>query len=293
MTGPDAEIIDVGYARHSGPRTGRVAVLGALVRQGALRALGARRGWRAKLVPVVLILAAMGPALVVLGVRALFSEFSDRSPIDITEALPYADYQSVIGIVILLFAVVLAPELLCPDRRDGTLALYFSTAVGRDEYVLGRLLGAVLPLLAVTLAPMLLLFGGVAFFDDSPMRYVADNWHELPRILGAGLLLALYYASVALAIASFTGRRAYAVGGYVLTLIATTTVTVLVEEALGRARYLEVGELSSMPIVFARLLFPDAGDDIASPWWAFAIGYVVVVGGALAVLVTRYRRERV
>ena len=47
-----------------------------------------------------------------------------------------------ISIVILVFAVVITPELLCPDRRDRTLTLYFSTAVSRFEYVLGKFLAA-------------------------------------------------------------------------------------------------------------------------------------------------------
>lgn len=241
----------------------------------------------------MLVLIAMGPALVVLGVRALFSEFSERAPIDILEVLPYADYQSVIGVVILIFAVVLGPELLCPDRRDGTLALYFATAVGRDEYVLGRFLAAVVPLLLVTLAPMLLLFGGVAFFNESPVGYVQEHWEQVPRILAAGVLLAVYYASIALAVASFTGRRAYAIGAYVLLMVATTAVAVLVQEGLGRERWFELAEVSDMPIVFVRLLFPDVRDDVATPLWGFAVGYALIVGAALWVLVRRYRRERV
>lgn len=290
---PEAEIIDVRYSRHDGPRSGRARAVAVLARQGALRAMGARRGWRAKLIPIVLVIAAMGPALVVLGVRALFAEFSDRSPIDILDALPYADYQSVIGVIILLFAVVLAPDLLCPDRRDGTLALYFATAVGRDEYVLGRFLGCAVPLLLVTLAPMLLLFGGVAFFDDDPFGYVAAEWQQLPRIVIAGITLAVYYASVALAVAAFTSRRAYAVGGYVLLLVATTAVAVLVQESLGRARFIEVAEVSTMPIEMVRMLWPETAGETTTPWWAFLAAYCAVVGAGWCLIVRRYRRERV
>jgi hypothetical protein len=290
---PEAEIIDVRYSRHGGTLAGRASAVGVLARQGALRAMGARRGWRAKLIPILLVLAAMGPALVVLGVRALFAEFSDRSPVDILDALPYADYQSVIGVVILLFAVVLAPDLLCPDRRDGTLALYFATAVGRDEYVAGRFLGCAVPLLLVTLAPMLLLFGGVAFFDDDPYGYVAAEWQQLPRIVAAGVILAVYYASVALAVAAFTSRKAYAVGGYVLILVATTAVAVLIQESLGRARYIEVAEVSTMPIELVRLLWPETSGETTTPWWAFAAAYCAIVGVAWWLVVRRYRREQV
>ncbi|MEQ9092605.1 MAG: ABC transporter permease subunit, partial [Miltoncostaeaceae bacterium] len=217
-------------------------------------------------------------------------EFSQAAPIDILEVLPYADYQSVIGIIILLFAIVLAPDLLCPDRRDGTLALYFATAVGRTEYLAGRFLGAALPLLMVTLVPMLLLFAGVAFFDESPLGYLREEWAQLPRMLVAGLLLAVYYAAVALAVASLTERRAYAIGGYVLLLISSTAIAVLIQEARRDATYAEVGELSALPIGLARTLWPDS--DLGTPTWAWAVGYLIVVGASAAVLLRRYRPER-
>lgn len=288
----DAEVLDVRYTRHSGGHRGRAAALASLVRWGMLRALGARRGWRAKALPIILCLAAAGPALVVLGVRALFSEFTDRTPIDLEEVLPYADYQSIIGVIILLFAVVLAPDLLCPDRRDGVLALYFSTAVGRGEYLLGRTLACVLPLLLVTLAPMLLLFAGNVFFAEDSLDYLTSEWAHLPRIIGAGLLLAVYFAAVALAVASLTSRRAYAVGGYVMLLIATSALSGLLQGAFDRREHLEAIDLVTVPIALARNLFPDAGDDFPTAAGVWAGVYVVVLLVCAAVLWRRYRPER-
>ena len=136
----DAEIRDVRYTRYGGERRGRLAGVMSLARWGALRSLGARRGWKAKLIPIALAVLALGPAIIVLGVRALFA---DQTGIDLTEALPFSGYQGIIGVLILLFAAVTTPELLCPDRRDGTLSLYFSTAVSRREYLAGRVLAAV------------------------------------------------------------------------------------------------------------------------------------------------------
>ncbi len=266
--------------------------MASLTRWGALRALGARRGWKAKILPIILCVAAAGPALVVLGVRALFTEFTDRSPIDLEEVLPYADYQSIIGLLVLLFAVVLAPDLLCPDRRDGVLALYFSTAVGRGEYLLGRFLACVLPLLLVTLAPMLLLFAGNVFFAEDSLGYLTDEWAQLPRIVGAGLLLAVYFGVLALAVSSLTARRAYAVGGYVMMLIATSALSGLLQGAFDQRRHFEALDLVTLPIALARMLFPGAEDEFPTPVGVWVVGYVVVVGVAGLVLIRRYRRER-
>ena len=283
--GGDAEVRDVRYARYEGERRGPLAGVVSLARWGALRSLGARRGWKAKAVPIALALLAVAPALIVLGVRALFAE---QSGIDLTDALPFSDYQGIIGIVILLFAAVTTPELLCPDRRDGTLALYFATAVSRREYLAGRLTAAVLPLLLVTLVPLLVLFAGIMVFEVHPLGWLQDNWAQLPRIVAAGLILAVYYAMVGLAVASLTTRRAFAIGGYLLVLIAPTVVVGLVTEAVDGPAWPEVLQLSVLPINFAASLFSDTGY-LENPTAAWAAAYVAVVAVSALVLLRRYR----
>ena len=205
-------------SRYDGERRGRLAGVLSLARWGALRSLGARRGWKAKAVPITLALLAVAPAVIVLGVRALFAE---QTGIDLTDALPFADYQAIIGIVILLFAAVTTPELLCPDRRDGTLALYFSTAVSRREYLAGRVLGAGRAAAAGdpgAAAGALRRHPGVrgppGRLPPGPLgraaahrRGRAASWRSTTALVG-------------LAVASLTGRRAFAIGGYLLLLVA-------------------------------------------------------------------------
>ncbi len=282
--GADAEIRDVRYQRYEGERRSRMAGVVSLARWGALRSLGARRGWKAKAVPITLTLLALGPAVIVLGVRALFA---DQTGIDLTEALPFSDYQAIIGVEILLFAAVTTPELLCPDRRDGTLQLYFSTAVSRREYLAGRVAAAIIPLLLVTLVPLLVLFGGIVVFEEYPVGWLQDNWQELPRILAAGVILAVYYGLVGLAVSSLTGRRPFAIGGYLLLLVAPTVVFGLIGEAIGDdADWTLLGQLSVLPIGFAESIWPDS--DIPNSTGAWAGAYLVVVGLAVVTLLRRY-----
>ena len=282
----DAEIRDVRYGTYAGERRGRGAAVLSLARWGALRSLGARRGWKAKAVPITLILLALAPAVIVLGVRALFA---DQTGIDLTDALPFSGYQAIIGVVILLFAGITTPELLCPDRRDGLLQLYFSTAVSRGGYLAGRVIGAIGPLLLVTLVPMLVLYVGILVFEEHPVGYLEENWAELPRIAAAGVILAVYYGLVGLAVSSLTGRRAFAIGGYLLLLVAPTVLAALLQEALTGAEELDLVSLSTLPIGFAGELFPDASDDIPNSLGEFAVAYLVVVAAAVVVLLRRYR----
>ena len=115
------------------------------------------------------------------------------------------------------------PELLCPDRRDRVLTLYFSTALTRGQYVFGKVLAAIVPLLVLTLVPMWFLYAGNVLFAVHPVGYVQDHAADALRITVGGIALAAWFGLVGLAVASLTGRRAFAVGGY-LALITVPTI---------------------------------------------------------------------
>ncbi len=284
----DARVVDVAYSRYDGPRAGRPGAIWSLVRWSALRAMGARRGWKAKVIPISLTLLAFTPALVILGLRALFGTSSFTT--SLVNALPYSTYSASTAIVILVFSVVITPELVCPDRRDRTLSLYFSTAIGRGDYVIGKMLAALLPLLLVTLAPPLLLYAGNLLFAVHPVGYLERHASDLARIVGAGLVIGSFYALVGLAISSLTARRAFAVGGYLAFLVIPTIVGGVLAHALNE-RYLRLLAFAAAPIQTARGLYPgysDHGHISATVWGATSVELMVL---AIAVLVVRYGRE--
>ena len=50
----------------------------------------------------------------------------------------------------------------------------------------GKFIAALVPLLCLTLLPVLLLFVGNTFFADSATSYLADHWLDLLRIVASG-----------------------------------------------------------------------------------------------------------
>jgi ABC-2 type transport system permease protein len=282
----EARVYDIRFGRYDGVRRGRAAAIWSLARWSSLRALGARRGWKAKLVPISLTLVAFAPAVIVLGLRALFASRIDAN---LADALPYVDYGTMISLVIMVFAVVITPEMLCPDRRDRTLTLYFSTAIGPLDYVIGKLLAAVLPLLLVTTAPPLVLFVGNVLFSVHPLGYLQDHAGDIPRIVGSGLLIACFFALVGLAVASLTSRRALAVGGYLGLLIVPAVVGGILSDALDGAERLQLLALPALPVHAARALFPGGleGEPLGASDWLGACAAAMAI--ALAVLAWRYR----
>jgi ABC-2 type transport system permease protein len=284
----DARVHDVRFTRFDGELEGQRQAVWALARWSALRSMGARRSWKVKLVPVALTLVAFGPAIVVLGLRALFSA---QIPINIETALPYKNYDGLIGLTILLFAAVITPELLCPDRRDRVLTLYFATALTRSQYVIGKILAAILPLLCVTLFPVWFLYAGNVLFADHPLGYVQDHRFDLLRITGAGIAIAVFYGMAGLAIASLTGRRAFAIGGYLAFMTVPVIVGGSLSDGLERPGLLVIAT-AAIPIHVAESLYPGfEGDGPSAAAWALA--YMVVVLGCLAVLIRRYRAVEV
>ena len=286
----EARVEDVGYARYEGERRGRAWALWSLARFGALSALGARRGWRAKLIPIVLIVIAFTPALIVLGVKALFNQRIGGGNLPET-LLPYGGYYTEIGFTVLLFAGLVAPELLCPDRLDDVLSLLFSTAVDRIEYVLGRLLGVFLPLAGVTLLPVLTLFAGNVVFAEHPLGYLEREWATVPRILLAGSFLALYFSLLGLAVASLTKRRTVAMGTYVGIVLVSSALAGILSVGTEATRYGGLLSLLRTPIVATRTLFDDTEpltDGLSAGWyWGVSLAVMAV---SLAVLASRYLR---
>jgi ABC-2 type transport system permease protein len=283
-----ARLEDTRYARYDGIRRAPWFAIISLARWSAFGALGARKSWRAKFLPVTLTLIALLPAFAVLAIRAIVGQdFSDRFP----ELIPYRQYLTEIGLDVTIFAAILCPELLCPDRRDNVLSLYLSTAVGRLTYVLGKLIAAVVPLLCLTLLPVLLLFVGNTFFADSALGYLSDHWVDVGRIVASGLLLAFYVSLVGLAVASFTSRRAFALGGYAALMLIPTFVGGSLVNGAGLDRHLQLIMLGRLPIAAARSLYPGRTDPelaLAGWWWWAACA--VVMGVSILCLWWRYRR---
>jgi ABC-2 type transport system permease protein len=280
----ETRVHDVRFTRFDGELEGERAAILSLARWSALRSLGARRSWKVKLIPIALTLMAFAPAIVVLGLRALFGATVD---IDIESALPYRDYAGQIGLVIALFAAVTTPELLCPDRRHRVLTLYFATALTRAQYVVGKILAAIVPLLLVTLLPMWFLYAGNVLFAIHPVGYVEDHLADLGRITVSGFVLAVWFGLAGLAIASLTGRRAFAVGGYLAFTSVPTAVGFALADALDEPN-LEMLAFPVAPALVVEALYPSFdGSDVDPSSWV--LNYAIVAIACLGVVVWRYR----
>jgi ABC-2 type transport system permease protein len=286
-TEPAAQVFDIRYRLDDGERVGRRRALWSLTRWSALRALGVTRDWKAKVGPFAMIVAALAPAISVLGVRALITDRTDfRLP---TEIISYRDYAGIVGTAMLVFAAIVAPRLMCEDRAERVLPLYFSTAVGSREYVGAKLLAAFMPMLLVTAAPALVLFAGNVVFTEHPLAYLGDHFVDIGRILAGGTAMAVYYAVFALAVASFTGRTAFAIAGFIAIVLGSGAVSGVVGASMPDFASAPALALSFVPVRIYESFFPGGGGSDGGPLGAHLLVYALVVGVGLAILATRYR----
>ena len=277
-----ARIVDRGYQHYTGKRLGTTHAVWAMTRGALQRGLGIRRPTRTKLLPWLLIAAVYVPVLILLGLRVIL-------PGTPGQLIAYDQLYARIDIVFALFAGLITPDLLCVDRRERALSLYFASPITRWHYVWSQVAGLGILLLILTLVPMLVLFAGNALLAPAALTYVHDHLGDLWHILLGGGLLAAYYGALALAISALTDRRAYAAGAYLgLLLVSGAAGTILWRgmHFAGHERFALI-DLLTTPVravqwLFGASLTPDLNG------WAYmgvSLGVIVV---SLGVLTWRY-----
>ncbi len=208
----NARIIDRGYQHYDGVRLGQGHSEWVMLRAALLRGLGLRRNFRNKIMPWLLIIIGFLPPVVILGIQIIVGQ---------SLASPYARLYPRIDVVFILFAGLVAADLICADRRERVISLYFSAPITRLLYVAAQVIGLVLLLLLLTLLPYVILFFGQALLAPAFATFVSNNWTDLRSVLLGGTLIAFFYGTLAMAVASFTDRRTYATGGFLGLVLVT------------------------------------------------------------------------
>lgn len=217
------EIFDRGYLHYDGPRLGIPAAIWALARYSMARAIGIRRPWTAKIIPFLIYAAVLIPVALAIGIRAFVPAFN---------FLTYGEFFGAIFILEGIFVALIAPEMVSTDRHDKLLPLYFSRPIGRNAYVLAKLLGTGLLTLSISLIPVVIMWIGNVLLAADPALAFREGLDDLGKIAVAGVLIAFYLGAIGLVISSFTGRKSVAVGVIVLGFVISESLSLALGEAL-------------------------------------------------------------
>ena len=279
------EVFDRGYKHYDGARLGRGAAAWALVRYSAKRSLGIKKSWTAKIIPILLYVAVAFPVILVVGITS----FAPNA-----EVWDYVDFFIFTFIIEGLFVATIAPEMLCGDRRENVLPLYFSRAITRLDYLLAKLVATALLTLTISFIPAFLLWLFLQLLADAPLSAIGDNLDDLGRVAVAGGLIALYLGAVGLMISSFTGRKSVAVAVIVVAFVIMEALAGALLEAVERGNdlrdYLVFLSPSQTTAGLVAELWADTDFELPSdlPLWNYVAVMVAVVVVACLVMLWRY-----
>jgi ABC-2 type transport system permease protein len=282
------EVFDRGYARYDGPRLGRRGAYSALVRYSIKRALGIKKSWTAKIIPIFLYAAVFVPVVVFIGILA----FAPTA-----EVGAYPDFFGLVFVVEGIFVATMAPEMLCGDRRENVLPLYFSRAIKRSDYLVAKLLATAILTLTISVIPASILWLGKQFLANAPLSAMAHHLDDLGKIILVGVAIAFYLGAIGLTVSSFTGRKMVAVAVIVIGFGIATVLAHGLSTALSdhqQSRFFVFLSPAWVVANFTESLFgvvPSPSADFPSnafTTWGYAAGMLTVVALCLLIMYWRY-----
>ena len=211
MSAETGVIHDIGYRRYTGRRLGRAQIVRALYWHSLRSAFGLGRGAKAKIVPVIVFVIMCLPAIA----NAVAVANGNA------RIVPYDTYVFQLRVVLMIiFVAAQAPELVSRDLRSHVLPLYFCRPLRRMDYPLAKLAAFITACLAIIEIPLLLLYLGTVAQSHSPHAIWVQTRAFIPGLL-VGLMWAVLLAAIGLALASMSGRRAYATGAIAIYFFLT------------------------------------------------------------------------
>lgn len=249
-------VYDRGYRPYDGPRGGRSAARLALYKASIRRALGLRRSWRQKVAPFVLLAIATIPAVVNVGANYLARD-------TLAEGISFITYREYVGVsnFLLVFVALTAPDLMCPDRRQRVLPLYFARPLTGLDYVLAKVGAMSTILFFFGFLPQVVLFlGQMLVSEDGSLTYAGDHADVLWKVPLSVAAVSLFFSTIGLALSAFAKRRiaaaAMIVGLFLVTSIMSGILTW--DEATGGSKTATPASLVNLwalPLVLRDLIF--------------------------------------
>jgi ABC-2 type transport system permease protein len=275
---PYGEVFDRGYKHYDGPRKGRSQAVRSLIIYSMKRAMGIRKSWTAKVLPILLYVSVIIPLIAMIAISALVPEFEFAS---------YSGYLSAIFLTVGIFVATAAPEMICVDRHERTLPLYFSRAIARFDYVIAKVVAMTLLTMTMSVVPAMLLWLGRQLTATHVGQAMRDNIGDLWRVIFVGAMIALVLSTTALAVSSLTNRKGVAItiiviGFIVLTAVAQTAMSLLLDD-YDWAKYFLAIDFSTLFAGLSDHMFHDVDDWIIDrhdfslgQYLAYMVGLIVV-----------------
>lgn len=287
-----AEIFDRGYRSYDGERTGTAGAMRSVVVASLQRALGLRRKFRFKVVPLLTAVFAYLPAMALLGVAILIpADFLG----DVGGDATYADYYGLLGISLTLFTAFVAPELLSTDRETGLLGMYLAGPLSRLHYLTAKAVSLLTVMFIVTLFPLFFLLGGYSATGLGPDGFGA-TLALIGKIVLSGVLMSVYFTLIGMAVSTLTSRKGFASAGIVVLLLVSVALSETMVQVADASNWVLLLGLLRLPTDVVSRIYdePNIEERIQDVGSLASFGvFAAVCVIAAAVTVIGYRRLEV
>ena len=281
-----AQVADRRFQHYTGDRRGAAYSFVALLLHSIGWVLGLKRSSRYKIIPAVVLLSTYLPAA---GFAIIVTIAPPGTPLP-----TYSDFYSVTLPAIYVFVALTMPELICPDRRHGTLRMYMTSNLNPVTYLAAKVIAAWSVLAIVTVIPVVIMLLSYSLFGHGPAN-VGDWFTTLAQIVGAGLELAIFYGTIALAISSLTDRNSFAAAGIILTFVLSGAALGILQGPLKAPDWVALVNVNQLPselvLRIYQLNVPTSSTAARLPTWEVAAAAAGWVIAGLAVLAARYIDE--
>jgi ABC-2 type transport system permease protein len=289
---PQGVIHDIGYRPYAGPRLGELAVARSLFVTGLRSCYGLGRSTKSKVLPFLLFIVMLLPALILVAVLV-------QAGLD-EQLLPYSRYAMVTQLVISVFVASQAPALISGDLRFRTITLYLARPLRRSTYVLVRFASLSAAVFALVIAPITLLYVGGLLADLPVGRETGDF---LPAA-AAALILAMVLAGLSALVCAVTPKRGIAVAAVIVVLLVSYTVVAAIQAIAVQEQSSTLAQLVGLFSPFtlvdgvqAWLLHGEASTPAPPEGAAMGILFCLVtlgvVAGSVGAMMLRYRKAAV
>ena len=196
---------------------------------------------------------------------------------------------------------LVAPDLVCPDRRQKVLPLIFARPLTGVDYALAKVGAIFTCVFAFSFLPQVVLYVGQMLVSDGALDYLRHNTAVLWQVPVACAVLALFYAVLSVSVASLSGRRIVAGATLLGITLVTSSVAAIILESGGPQGVDTPGQPAALlnvlalplyvrDLVFLGRLHESSDLSGVTGGGALAVAaYLAVVGAGVAVLLWRYR----
>jgi ABC-2 type transport system permease protein len=289
---PLGVIHDIGYRPYSGPRLGELAVAWSLFVTGLRNCYGLGRSTKSKVLPFLLFIVMLLPALILVAVMV-------QAKLD-QQLLPYSRYAMVTQLVISVFVASQAPALISGDLRFRTITLYLARPLRRSTYVLVRSASLSAAVFVLVIAPITLLYVG-GLLADLP---IGRESGDFLAAVAAALILAMVLAGLSALVCAVTPKRGIAVAAVIVVLLVSYTVVATIQVIAVEERSSTLAQLVGLFSPFTLVdgvqawLFDGKASTPAPPEGAgmgilFCLVTIAVVAGSVGAMMLRYRKAAV